>query len=281
MKVVLVHNQKSGAEVSTGELRQFFDDANIEVVATINVTPNLKERIKKHILKGATIAVVGGDGTISSVAGMLASTRAILLPLPGGTLNHFTQDLGIDQDLKMAIQNAASATVHAIDIASVNDRYFINNSSIGLYPSSLHERSRLEGVLGKWPAATWSALRSFVRFRTYEVSMQGKNFHTPFVFVGNNSYDIDTGLRGRSTLDAGLLSVYIARTRSRFELLKIAGMAVVGRADQHSRFDIAEPTHVMIQSKHKRLKVSCDGELLYLKTPIEYKIHVKKLRVLC
>lgn len=263
------------------ELRQLFDDANIEVTATINVTSNLKARMKKYILKGVTIAVVGGDGTISTVAGMLVGTRAILLPLPGGTLNHFTQDLGIDQDLKMAIRNATSATVRAIDIASVNDRYFINNSSIGLYPSSLHERSRLEDVLGKWSAATWSALRSFVRFRTYEVSMQGKSFHTPFVFVGNNSYDIDTGLRRRGTLDAGLLSVYIARTRSRFELLKIAGMAVVGMADQHSRFDIAKSTHVTIQSKHKRLKVSCDGELLYLKTPLEYNVHVKELRVLC
>jgi diacylglycerol kinase family enzyme len=261
VKVVLVYNQKSGAEVSMSELRQLFDDANIEVTATINVTSNLKARMKKYILRGGDNCCCGWRWDDQ----------------------HCRRDACrySDQDLKMAIRNATSATVRAIDIASVNDRYFINNSSIGLYPSSLHERSRLEDVLGKWPAATWSALRSFVRFRTYEVSMQGKSFHTPFVFVGNNSYDIDAGLRRRNTLDAGLLSVYIARTRSRFKLLKIAGMAIVGMADQHSRFDIAKSTHVTIQSKHKRLKVSCDGELLYLKTPLEYNVHVKELRVLC
>lgn len=277
---MLVYNQKSGSALSVHDLRQLFNDAKIEVIEAITITPRLKMHLKDHIRDGATIATVGGDGTVSAVAGLLAGTDATLLPLPGGTLNHFTQDLGIDQDLKVAIQKAVTAKRTVIDLASVNDRYFINNSSIGLYPSSLHERSRFESMVGKWPAAVLAALRSFVRFRTYKVKIDKKEFRTPFVFVGNNGYDIDKGLGSRNALNKGILSVFTVRTNSRFELLKIAGMAVVGRASHHKRFDSLDTKRITIQSRHRVLKVSCDGELLRMNTPLEYVLHAKKLHVL-
>src|SRR5689334_8315035 len=48
------------------------------------------------------VAAGGGDGTIRSVAGVLAGTGVPLGVLPLGTLNHFARDLGIPTDLDEA-----------------------------------------------------------------------------------------------------------------------------------------------------------------------------------
>ena len=78
--------------------------------------------------------VGGGDGSIRTVAGVLAETSVPLGVLPLGTLNHFAKDLGIPLPLKEAAATIAAGTIRIIDLADVNGETFINNSSIGIYP---------------------------------------------------------------------------------------------------------------------------------------------------
>src|SRR5687767_5549926 len=58
------------------------------------------ERARERAAQGEIDAVVvgGGDGTISTVASVLAGTDIPLGVLPLGTLNHFAKDLGIPLD---------------------------------------------------------------------------------------------------------------------------------------------------------------------------------------
>src|SRR5690606_11995824 len=118
-----------------------------------------------------------------------------------------------------------------LDVAAVNDMVFINNSSIGLYPSSLRERDRREDKLGKWPAMIIASIRTFVRLPGFTVTIDDRTFQTPFVFVGNNRYRMDEiGLPVRDKLNEGLLTVFIAKKIARLTLLKIAFLALVGKA---------------------------------------------------
>ena len=104
MKVVLVYNPGSGSHSSLKDLQKQFADASIKILETIKVGPNLEASLHKHIKQGEIIAVVGGDGSISAVANMIADTEAVLMPLPGGTLNHFTKDLEIPQSIPDALK---------------------------------------------------------------------------------------------------------------------------------------------------------------------------------
>jgi diacylglycerol kinase family enzyme len=96
-------------------------------------------------------------------------------------------------------------------VGEVNGRVFINNSSLGLYPSIVRQREKQQERLGrgKWFAAFWATLEVFRRYPLFGVRLSaddGQEFRrrTPFVFIGNNEYQMDTfNLGARSCLDAG------------------------------------------------------------------------------
>jgi diacylglycerol kinase family enzyme len=82
----------------------------------------------------------GGDGTVNAVAAALVTRDAALGVLPMGTLNHFAKDLGIPLDLEAAVRNIFTGRVTRVDVGEVNNRIFVNNSGIGLYPRIVRQR---------------------------------------------------------------------------------------------------------------------------------------------
>ncbi|MCH4208697.1 diacylglycerol/lipid kinase family protein [Bifidobacterium sp.] len=282
MNIILVDNPESGSAIPRQKLREKCEAAKITVEEFIAIGDGFEGRLKPFIQAGKPIAVIGGDGTVGTVAGLIADTKSILIPLPGGTLNHFTKDLGIPQDIDQALARLATLSPRSIDIAKVNDTIFINNSSIGLYPSSLRGRDRLGSALGKWPAAIVASWRAFASFKTYHlVTIDGETFETSFIFVGNNRYDLDAGGGvNRTRLDEGVLTVYAAKTPSRLALLKIALFALIGRDKQLAEFEEFFPAAVTIKTDHAELSVSHDGEVSKLAPPLRYAIQPKALTIL-
>ena len=105
------------------------------------------------------IVAGGGDGTIHTVAAVLAGTGVPLGILPLGTLNHFAKDLGIPLDLDGAVDVVAAAHGVNVDVGEVNGIVFINNSSIGVYPYMVLDRERLRRTgLRKWTAMALAGL---------------------------------------------------------------------------------------------------------------------------
>ncbi len=281
MKVIFVYNPKSGSALEKRELRKKCQTANIHIEAFIAIGDGFEKKLATYIARGKFIAVLGGDGTISTVAGYTTSTKATLIPLPGGTLNHFTRDLGIPQDIDEALARLSTLKPRTIDIASVNGTHFINNSSIGLYPASLRSRQEIESKIGKWPAAVAASWRTLIRFKTYRITIDATTFHTPFIFVGNNRYTLSQpGGTERTRLDDGILTVYIAKTQSRLVLLKIALFALIGRTKQLDEFSEYHPSSITIQANKSMISVSHDGEFSRLSTPLQYTLHPKKLTIL-
>ena len=205
-----------------------------------------------------------------------------MVPIPGGTFNHFTKDLGIVQDIEQALLDLKKAKVRRIDTVSVNGTYFINNSLLGLYPYSLQIRSTLEDKYGKWPAAILAVTKAVLQFHTYRISINGVAYCTPFVFIGNNRFGLERlGLPGRTAFDEAIMSVYIARATTRWEVVKLSYATLLGRLKDVREFealDIGKKFTVYTRRKHMR--VSHDGELSKMKTPLKYELHPKSLRVL-
>ncbi len=280
MKITLVYNPKSGSALSLRALRAKFHKNDITVVDAIAIGPGFEKKLAKSIQEKGYIAAVGGDGTISGVTGVIAGTHATLIPLPGGTLNHFTKDLGIPQDIDEAITKLKQAKKRKIDTVTANDITFINNSSIGLYPQSLKIRESAEKRTGKWPAAVWGIIKAFIRFKTYEVTINDKKIITPFIFVGNNSYKLDnSGFTNRTSLNQGVLCVYLIRAHTRTSLVKLLFSALVGRLHNENEFISFTSKTLKIKTKRKSLAISHDGEVRDLIAPITYKNQSKSLFV--
>jgi diacylglycerol kinase family enzyme len=230
----------------------------------------------------------GGDGTVNAVASELVGTDKSLGVLPLGTLNHFAKDLGIALDLEGAARNIVEGEMVRVDVGEVNGRIFINNSSLGLYPSIVRHREKQQERLGrgKWFAALWATLEVFRRYPLFGVRLSaddGQEFRrrTPFVFIGNNEYQMDTfNLGARSCLDAGHLSLHLTRDVGRWGLVRLAVSALFGRLRESKDFDALCTKEVWIETRRTRLRVATDGEVTIMRSPLHYRVRPAALRVI-
>jgi diacylglycerol kinase family enzyme len=206
--------------------------------------------------------------------------------LPLGTLNHFAKDLNIPLALTEAAGVIAANHRAAVDIGQVNDRFFINNSSLGMYPHAVLVRDAQRKSNGpwKWAAMTRAAIKVFRRFPMVQVRLTSQNTSasrkTPMVFVGNNRYQLD-GLRvgTRERVDRGELCLHVANTQTRWGMLKLALRAAVSRLQEARDFESHCLSEFWIETRRHRLHVALDGEVVKLPPPLHYRVWPKALWV--
>jgi len=80
------------------------------------------------------IVIGGGDGSVRSIAQVVAGNDVPLGILPLGTLNHLARDLGIPASMNEAVRLTAAGRTRHTDVGEVNGVIFVNNSSLGVYP---------------------------------------------------------------------------------------------------------------------------------------------------
>lgn len=256
--------------------------------------PELADRAAALAKAGAEIVVAaGGDGTQSAVAGALAGTATAHGVLPLGTLNHLARDLGISLDLDEAVATLAAGHRRKIDLASLNGRYFVNNSAIGLYPLMVVGReamqrankSKIWGSSKKWVMLV-SSIRTLVRFRHHRLRLlvndsEVETLVTPLLFVGNNDYQLTLPAAGkRDKLDAGRLCVVVMRRTGRLGLVAASLRLLAGRSRDDDMVHLDDVQRLKVSSHRSQLTVSSDGETLCLAPPLDYRIHPQALTVI-
>jgi diacylglycerol kinase family enzyme len=279
----VVANPKAGsAPAEEARLVELFRSAGAEI--RLHACEDIGALVRE--CPGVVVAA-GGDGTINTVASALAGTGIALGVLPMGTFNHFARDLGLPLDLDAAARVVVAGKRHAVDVGEVNGRVFVNNSSIGLYPTFVHRRTRQQRRLGrgKWQAMFW-AIHTVLRshpFLDLSLELEGRTHHrrAPFVFIGNNEYRMEGFTIGmRERLDHGVLSLYLAQRGGRRGILLLALRALFGRLRQAKDFEAARFRHLRIEGRHTRLLVAIDGEVAALELPLEYRIRPGALQVI-
>lgn len=188
-------------------------------------------------------------------------------------------------ELGAAVANAFTGEAISVDVAEVNGRVFLNNSSIGLYANIVRAREALEARgAHKWRALARAAPAMFRRSRALSVRMRAEGRElackTEFVFVGNNEYELAaprTG--GRARLDGGKLWVSHVPHTGRFRALGAALVAVLGGGKPPAPLAFATE-ELSIHSRSPQLHVAIDGEVLMMKTPLTYRIRPRALKVI-
>jgi diacylglycerol kinase family enzyme len=291
VKIDVIINARSGAgnkvEVQH-RLAQAFKATGVE--ARISLARNGAEVVKlaQRALRSdaQVIVAAGGDGTVSAVAAIVIGSDKALGVLPSGTMNHFAKDLKIPLDLEGAVETIVADHEARVDVGEVNDHIFVNNSSLGLYPSIVREREKQQRLgWGKWPAFVWAALTLLRRypFLGIRVSVDGQELRsrTPFVFIGNNEYEMaGFNIGRRARLDKGELSLYMTNRTGRLGLIRLALRALLGGLRQEKDFLAIRTKEVWIETKHKRLRLALDGEVTNIVPPLHYRVRPGALRVL-
>jgi diacylglycerol kinase family enzyme len=288
--VEVIINAGSGVspkEAVREKLVELFEASGVEASISLARSGDDLLELARHAVRGSagTIVAGGGDGTVNAVASALIDADKTLGVLALGTLNHFAKDLKIPLDLEGAVRAIVAGHSISVDVGEVNGHIFLNNSSLGLYPGIVHQREQKQKLgHGKWPAFIWAAFSVMRRYPFLDVRLNadGKAFssRTPFVFIGNNRYEMEGfNIGGRGRLDDGELSLYFSHRTGRVGLLRLGLRALLRRLPKDGDFVAMCATEVSIKTRRRRIRVSTDGEITRMQSPLNYRVRPGVLRV--
>jgi diacylglycerol kinase family enzyme len=273
------------APAELAELRRRAEEGGLEVL-DVGRDLSIDAAIRERMQSGRKLFVAaGGDGTINCVVQPLIHTDAVLGVLPIGTYNHFAKDIGLPLDWRSALQVALTGTTRQIDAARVNERFFVNNLSIGLYPELVARREEKGRDYPRWKArlfAAYATLRKYphVSF-TVESEHHRESIRTHVFIVSNNTYDLSRiGIEApRGTLVEGRLTVYWLPHLPRLALMKFGAHYLAGRVKTAPGFRSFRTTTLKLRSGRESLHLGLDGELCDMRPPLTVTIVPSSLLV--
>ena len=278
----LKHDQAMPARLS-----ELFAEAGSPVrIVPLELGTDAAQEVRSAVQTAAAVVAAGGDGTVRSVAAGLIGSHTPLGVLPLGTLNHFARDLGIPLDLKLAVETIVAGHQRSVDVGAVNDRIFVNNSSIGIYPDIVAAREDLRRQgRRKWTAFALATARILRQYRGVRVRLEAgtltKTAVTPFLFVGNNEYQVEgIHLGSRVRLDAGCLFAYLAPRLRGPDLPKLLALALTGRVMEQHVLESFATRDLEVETPARAVRVALDGEVTYMTVPLRYRILPRTLPVI-
>jgi diacylglycerol kinase family enzyme len=231
------------------------------------------------------VGMAGGDGSLAPVAGAAADDDKPFVCIPFGTRNHFARDLGLDVEDPIAALAAFGGEERRVDIGRAGEHWFVNNVSLGLYASFVHDpakktRNRLVALARMLPAALG-------RSRTpldLSLEAEGRREHRSalVVLVANNSYAMRNmaDLGRREHLDEGALHAYVIEAVSRRALLGLFGRAVAGSLERAEGWGEWAAERFRLEASRDHLHAAVDGEPMVLPAPLDFEVKPRGLRVL-
>ena len=275
-----------------GRIRAGFGAQGVDAEVRL-VPPDDLEKVSAEAARDESLAAVvagGGDGTLNTIAAALTGTGKPFGVLPLGTHNHFAKDVGVPLDLDAAVaalaRGVARGAFRDFDVGEVNGKVFLNFSGIGLHPLVVKHRDVQRSVLGrrKFLALFVALFRVLRRPPVLRARIEGGATSvrriTPSVIVCNNPHQMRVfGADNVSFNDRALLNVYVARATNPAGLLWLIVRAAFRTLDNARNFEVFTLKDVTIRTRGRSARVSIDGEVADLATPLVYTVRRGGLRV--
>jgi diacylglycerol kinase family enzyme len=246
---------------------------------TVDIQPEIDvRRVVREALDAGlkSFVVAGGDGSVHHVMQALVNTDGVLGVVPVGSVNHLARDLSIPiGDWRAALEIAVHGEIRQIDVGRVNGHYFLNSVMLGMYPTISAFRERFRSMHSRWRAyakAFRLALRHFPHV-TLVVEMNGKveTFKTQMFVVAVNGYDLSQigAVSPKTSFNDGRVSIYTLSFMSRMQFVHAAAQYFRGKIGDVSGFRSIRTTQLSVDTGKRRLRMSVDGELMDLETPLQ------------
>lgn len=220
-----------------------------------SMADGLKDINKDH----KYILIAGGDGTIDSVVNSMKELN-INLPigiLPVGTANDFARLLKIPENIEDACEEILNSTPRKIDIGKINDKYFVNVASAGLFTEVAHKTDvNLKNTMGKL-AYYVKGFEQIPNLRSIHIKADSAEYvfdegmYLILVFNGKTAGSFN--LAYKSEIDDGYLDVIIIKSVMIFDIINIFVKILLG---EH-----LEEVNGVVYFKTKEVRVECDEDI--------------------
>ena len=270
MKVKFIYNPYSGENVILSKLDKVISlhqEAGYTIVPyritageDVGVALNdIKDGNYKYIL------IAGGDGTVDSVVNAMAK-NGVSLPigiLPAGTANDFSKFLGMPSDIEAACKQILSSEVKSVDLGSINDKYFVNVASTGLFTDVSQKTDvNLKNTIGKL-AYYLKGLEELPNFRKLHVDISSKevefNGEMYLLLVFNGATAGNFNLATRADACDGLLDIIMFKAVQIYELLPLFIKVLKGEHLDSNKVLYFKTDYLKVEC-HEDIVTDIDGE---------------------
>ena len=270
MKVKFIYNPYSGENLILSKLDKVISlhqEAGYTIVPyritageDVGVALNdIKDGNYKYIL------IAGGDGTVDSVVNAMAKS-GISLPigiLPVGTANDFSKFLGMPSDVEEACKQILSSEVKSVDLGSINDKYFVNVASTGLFTDVSQKTDvNLKNTIGKL-AYYLKGLEELPNFRKLHVNILSKEVEFDgemyLLLVFNGATAGNFNLATRADACDGLLDIIMFKAVQIYELLPLFIKVLKGEHLDSNKVLYFKTDYLRVEC-HEDIVTDIDGE---------------------
>jgi diacylglycerol kinase family enzyme len=234
----------------------------------------------------SAVVAVGGDGTANAVAQAACTAGCAMGVVPLGTFNYFARTQGIPTDPGEALRLLLSARPVPVRVGGVNERLFLVNASLGLYPDLLEDREAFKARFGRsrW-VALWAAAVTLLRAQRpwrLRIEQAGtvRHVRTLTLFVGNNRLQLEQfGVKPApapgSDAQAPRITAVMLKpvgTWAMIGLMLRGALGTLGDAPSVEHFDfdrlVVEPA---LPWGRRAVKVAFDGEVGWMRAPLDFR----------
>ncbi len=281
--VLIMNPWSGGGRVERFELERLCRERGVESIVLVKGS-DLLALAEDAVSRGAdVIGMAGGDGSQALVASVASRHGIPMVVVPAGTRNHFALDLGVDRDDVVGALDAYDDGIdRRIDLAEVNGRVFVNNSSMGLYArvvqSAEYRDAKVRTAADTLPDLLGpGAVPLDLRF-TLPSGEQATSAN--LVLVSNNPYQL-SHLRGASTrprLDVGMLGIVSVLVRGAADAQRFAALEAAGQVSRFAGWTEWTATEFEVSSSGP-VEVGVDGEALTMDPPLRFVVRPGALTV--
>lgn len=267
-----------GLEDEVRRLRERVAEEKLDFVE-IDDQLDLRTDIVERLRRGQrTFVAAGGDGTLHWVAQPLVNTDAVLGVLPIGTFNHFARDIDMPEDWQQALDVIFGPHDRQVDVGAVGSRYFMNNISLGIYPSIVKKREDLRKKHGKYMAYFLAVQAAIRRMPHLTLNLEAGDHleivSTHLFFVSVNPYDLGEWgvIAPRESLEGGKLAIYWIPHKGTWAFIRDMARYLRGRVGLIEGLRAINSRTLRVDAAKKDLRVGVDGELWRTQLPMKIRI---------
>lgn len=232
-----------------------------------------------HEMQPERVLVIGGDGTIKLLAGVLKETSIPIGLFPAGSANGLAENLDLPLDLKELAEVAMGNNFLELDCIEVNEEVCLHISDIGLNAELVknYEEGKIRGKLGYFLQSIPALIKSDFPFH-FSITIEGEvHYREGFLLAIANAQKYGTGatINPIGKLDDGRFEILVFKKFDIPQILKTFREEVELSEDFLEIFPAREAT---IECE-KELPFQIDGEYLGQVKKVVARISPMKVRI--
>lgn len=232
----------------------------------------------------SAVIAVGGDGSLNAVAQAAQPVGCPIGVIPYGTFNYFARTHGIPTDVAAALDLVLDGTPLPVQVAAINDRLFLVNASLGVYPELLRDREAWKRRFGRsrwiaFLAGCSTLLRAQRRLCLHIESADAvRDVQALTLFLGNNRLQLERlGVEPPDTLAGtpghGSMAALMLKPIGTGAMLRLLLQGAMGRLGEAAGVESFEFHHLVVRPRMspdgREIAVAYDGEVARLRSPID------------